>query len=50
MNPVKEIFKIKRPKACRSTSVPYVSFGFGFTPGNQATEGRILAIGWDRLI
>lgn len=50
MNPIREICKIKRPQHCKPNSVPYLCFGRGLTPNNQAEVGPLLVIAWDCLI
>lgn len=34
LEPFKEQLKIKRPKTCKATSVPYLDFGFGLSPSH----------------
>jgi hypothetical protein len=50
LEPFREQLKIKRPKTCKATAVPYIDFGFGLSPSYQDQTLQMLAIGWDNLI
>jgi len=50
MRPVKELFQIGKPNFCKHSSLPYLNWGYGMTPGQREKTVPILAFAWDRLI
>ena len=50
MVPIRCIYSINRPDFCRSTTLPYVDWGYGLTPSHRDQTVPIFAFAWDRVI
>jgi WD40 repeat protein len=50
INPLREHIKLSRPKMCKATSVPYLSFGYGLSPTYRHQTMQMLAVAWDTII